>query len=61
MSIQQVLMKSFSLVLWVVYCIPDVNETPVSDSAVGMKGTIENHLANIGTQINPAASHNAVL
>lgn len=54
-------MKSFSLVLWVVYCIPDVNETPVSDSAVGMKGTIENHLANIGTQINPAASHNAVL
>lgn len=36
------------------YCVADVNETPVSDSAVGMKGAIENHLANIGTQINPA-------
>lgn len=35
------------------YCIADVNETPVPDSVVGMKGAIENHLANIGTQISP--------
>lgn len=45
----------------VVYCVSDVNESPVFDSAVGMKAAIENHLANIGTQISPADSHNAVL
>lgn len=33
----------------VVYCVSDVNESPVFDSAVGMKAAIENHLANIGT------------
>ena len=41
------------------YCVADVNEPPVS--AVGMKAAIEKLLANIGTQINLAASHNAVL
>lgn len=35
------------------YCVADVKETPVSDSTVGMKGSEESHLANIGTQINP--------
>ena len=53
-SIQQVLGKSrVSLGLWLCIVFADVNGAPVCDSTVGMNSATENHLANIGTQINP--------
>lgn len=48
-----VLLSCIVLLMWMKLQCPTL--------PVGMKGAIENHLANIGTEINPAASHNAVL
>lgn len=60
-SVQQVLMKPVILVLLSCIVLLMWMKLQCPTLPVGMKGAIENHLANIGTEINPAASHNAVL